>query len=104
MWGQIGDKKKGQLWRGMGKPNPLRWSLKNHVRPAQHMIYCIYSHTIPLNNVIMTDAWEQSWKLSIYSNDNELTFSTQEMKNAFQSLRIEETVNKIKEVSPGFFL
>lgn len=62
MWGQIGDKEANGpftvTWHGKAKPSAL--FSENHVKAAERMIYCIYSHTITLNNVTMTDAWEQS--------------------------------------------
>lgn len=76
----------------MGKLKP---SLKSHVTSSRHMIYCIYSHAITLNNVMMTDAWEQSWKRdrkikyflsaeAIYSNCPYGWFTATTMKSNFQ--------------------
>lgn len=56
MWGQIGDKEAGGpftvTWHGKAKPSP-RCSMSDL---PQHMIYSVDSHTIALNNVMMTDA------------------------------------------------
>lgn len=69
--------------------------------PPQNVIYSIYSHTVALSNVMMTDAWERSRKRDckikyeaiypncpvrlIYCNNNEVKFSAQEVRNAFLS-------------------
>lgn len=69
--------------------------------PTENVIYSIYSHTVALSNVMMTDAWEQSRKRDckikyeaiysncpvrlIYCNNNEVKFSAQKVRNAFLS-------------------
>lgn len=72
-----------------------------HPLLPENVICSIYSHTVALTNVMMTDAWEQSRKRGfkikyeaiysncplqlIYCNNNEVKFSAQKVRNAFLS-------------------
>lgn len=94
--------KKTPLFCTLWKPRHIFSALHlPHPLLPENVIYSIYSHTVALSNVMMTDAWEQSRKRDckikyeaiysnrparlIYCNNNEVKFSAQKVRNAFLS-------------------
>lgn len=104
-------KRRGVTWHGKAQKTTLLHPLEAmshfsalhlpyHLLP-ENVICSIYSHTVALSNVMMTDAWEQSRKRDckikyeaiysncpvqlIYCNNNEVKFSAQKVRNAFLS-------------------